>query len=83
MTVSIPTGLAQPGSSFSFPLSKEAAGGTPIITMPDGKPVPNWLQYKPGSETIVANNVPVGGLPLKISVSVGGKIYTVVISAQQ
>ena len=82
--VTIPGTLAEPGAGFSFPLPEQlanaAAAAAIKVTMPDGSPLPSWLQYDPDTRTFVARNVPEGPLSIDILITVGNQSWTVKIT---
>jgi hypothetical protein len=72
------------GKSFSFALDPNAVAGhaadAPVkISQMDGKPVPSWLRFDPGSKTFIANDVPAGAFPLQLKVAVGNTESVMVI----
>ena len=87
--VVVPGSLARPGSGFSFLLPEEvshaavAGAVTETVSLPDGSPLPVWLQYFPDSKRFVASDVPAGSLPITVVVMVGGQKWLVEITAQQ
>jgi hypothetical protein len=59
--------------SFSLPVASvagiRALGIHPVATLPDGAPLPGWIQFDGGGLRFVAKQVPAGGLPLKVKLS--------------
>jgi hypothetical protein len=64
--------------SFSFSLPAASAtrvrelGITPVATLPNGAPLPGWIQFDGGSLRFTGKQVPAGGLPLKVKLSGDG-----------
>ena len=87
--VIVPGSLARPGSGFSFLLPEEVSNAAvagavnETVSLPDGSPLPVWLQYYPDSKRFVASDVPLGSLPITVVVSVGKLRWMVEITAQQ
>jgi hypothetical protein len=91
--VSVPEDLARPGVAFSFLLPEEVrrAASTvatetnaPLtaerVTLEDGTPLPSWLKYDRQAKAFTASDVPQGGLPLKVVVTIGDQSWSVVIA---
>ncbi|WP_153161844.1 YDG domain-containing protein [Zoogloea sp. 1C4] len=80
--VSIPRGE----STFVFSVPKDVYAGegqsalaASTIRMENGSPVPAWIKHDPQSMSVSATNVPPGGLPVRLLLTIGGKVTTVVI----
>ncbi|WP_298621958.1 YDG domain-containing protein [uncultured Zoogloea sp.] len=80
--VSIPRGE----STFVFNVPKDVYAGegqsalaASTIRMENGSPVPAWIKHDPQSMSVSATNVPPGGLPVRLLLTIGGKVTTVVI----
>ena len=80
--VSIPRGE----STFVFNVPKDVYAGegqaalaASTIRMENGSPVPPWIKHDPQSMSVSATNVPPGGLPVRLLLTIGGKVTTVVI----
>jgi len=86
--VSVPMALVRSGEAFSVALPDavmqevRAAGGTARIALADGEALPAWLVADAQTGRFTASQVPLGGLPLRVVVSVGGFTTTVEISAR-
>jgi hypothetical protein len=65
--------LASGSFSFSLPAASvmriRALGITPVATLPDGAPLPGWIQFDVGSLRFTGKQVPAGALPLKVKLS--------------
>jgi hypothetical protein len=65
--------LASGSFSFSLPAASvmriRALGITPVATLPDGAPLPGWIQFEVGSLRFTGKQVPAGALPLKVKLS--------------
>jgi hypothetical protein len=70
VTVSVPKAMATSGAGLSFELPaqvRESLGTGPIVvTLADGSPLPQWIQFNPATQRFEAGAVPDGGLPLQI-----------------
>ncbi|MBX3669701.1 MAG: hypothetical protein KF778_14970 [Rhodocyclaceae bacterium] len=83
IAVSVPKGTSTSGSGFSFPLPEKIvdSASTPIqVSLPDGSPLPAWLQYDAAEKRFVATAVPDGAFPITVVVSVSGTRTFIVIS---
>ncbi len=84
ITVTVPVKILSAGKPFSFPIPArvvEAAGGEILkVKGMDGKGLPAWLKYSPGSNTFTADNVRPGTMPIKVLVSTNSRLWTLVIT---
>ncbi|MCS6243907.1 MAG: hypothetical protein H2172_08650 [Opitutus sp.] len=84
VTVSVPKAMATAGSGFSFALPaqvREALGtGAITVSLADGSPVPDWMQFNPETRRFEAGAVPDGGLPLQVLIRSGNRQLLIVIS---
>ena len=86
ITVSVPKEIAASGNGFTFPMPAQITasaviGGTTVsLTMQNGSPLPTWVQYDAQTNVFVVTNVPPGGLPLQVIITVGDQTATVSIS---
>ena len=86
IAVSVPKEIATSGNGFTFPMPAQitesaAIGGVRLsLTMQDGSPLPSWVQYDAQTNVFVVTNVPAGGLPLQVLVTVGDQTTQVSIS---
>ncbi|HWQ26892.1 MAG TPA: YDG domain-containing protein, partial [Chlorobaculum sp.] len=92
--VSVPEDLARPGVAFSFLLPEEVRraaadiasvpnlpqGAAERVNLEDGSPLPAWLKYDRQAKAFTASDVPQGGLPLKVVVTIGDQSWSVVIA---
>lgn len=84
ISVVVPKENMAKSNGFSFALPEQVGVQNVAISakMENGSPLPGWIKFNPENNTFVAANVPAGGLPLTVLVSVGGKSSTIVISEQ-
>jgi filamentous hemagglutinin family protein len=84
VSVSVPEDIVEAGKGFSFPLPAElaeaASAGQVRVTLKNGKRLPSWLHYTPGTKTFSATAAPSGALPIESLVRIGAKRWTVVIT---
>ncbi|MGL4858691.1 MAG: beta strand repeat-containing protein, partial [Enterobacteriaceae bacterium] len=76
------------GSSFSFAVPEiqqlvQNSGVQPLITLPDGSALPAWITYNGATGKFDVNNVPSGGLPLKVLIRVGSRVVHMTVSQAQ
>jgi hypothetical protein len=81
---SVPEEIVASAKGFSFPLPAallEAASGQEVeVSRANGKRLPPWLRYVPGSRTFMASAVPAGALPIEVLVRIGTQRWTVQIA---
>lgn len=85
ISVSVPERLATASSSFTFPLPTqlmvEAVADTPAqARLEDGNPLPAWLKFNPETSSFTVEAAPRGAFPIRVSVSIGSRKNTVLIS---
>lgn len=89
IVVSVPGKLIRPGTLFSFPLPEQIKNVAAVstvaerVSMPDGGPLPSWLEYHRDNKTFVASDVPVGALPLTVMIAIGDQSWSVEITKQE
>jgi hypothetical protein len=73
--------MATGSFSFSIPAASvtriRALGITPVATLPDGAPLPGWMQFDGASLRFTGKQVPAGALPLKVKL--GGEGWSAVV----
>jgi hypothetical protein len=76
--------MVSSGQSFSFPLptvlADAAISDEVHATRKNGKRLPSWLRYVPGTKSFTVTAMPAGGLPLELSVRIGAQQWIVVIA---
>ena len=88
VAVSLPAALVRSGEGFAFVLpdavmqEARASGATARITQANGEALPAWLVVDAQTGRFTASQVPQGGLPLRVRVSVGGFTATVEITVR-
>ena len=85
VAVSLPKGTATVGTGFSFELPESVRtlteqGGAVQVSLPDGSPLPNWLQFDAQGMRFEAAAVPSGAFPLQVVSQFGGMRVLVVVS---
>jgi hypothetical protein len=86
VNVALPKEMAAPGSAFAFPLPSKAVvaadtSTNPVqVSMPNGNPLPAWLNYNAQTRVVTASAVHEGALPMQVLVNAAGNTTTVVIS---
>jgi hypothetical protein len=86
VNVAIPKEMAAPGSAFAFPLPSKAVTTADTnsnqvqVRLPNGNPLPAWLNYNAQTRVITASAVPDGALPMQVTVNAAGNMTTVVIA---
>jgi len=86
IAVDVPRPTLEAGSGFAFPLPKsiiEAAvvrGVGVVVTSASGAALPSWLAYDMDSAAFVATNVPAGGLPIEVVITVGEQRFVLVVA---
>jgi len=86
ITVSVPKGTGISGKGFSFSLPEELMtvvsnnNGKINVKLPNGRQLPKWLKFNVKTLTFISGAVPDQGLPIKIMVSTGNKVFTIIVS---
>ena len=57
-----------------------AADVTVNATLPDDRPLPNWIKYDPGQRALLVESTPATSLPITVILNVGGQRTNVVVS---
>ncbi|MGL4858202.1 MAG: YDG domain-containing protein, partial [Enterobacteriaceae bacterium] len=57
-------------------------GGIPILTMPGGGPIPDWIHFNPHSLAIDIPHLPKGVLPLHLEIHMADKVIPVTITQE-
>jgi hypothetical protein len=69
---------------FTFPLpglvAETTASETVAMTTMDGNPMPNWIQYVPGSKSFAVTVEPTRVLPQQVMVRIGSQFWIVRIT---
>lgn len=85
VTVQVSSGLSTAGAGFSFELPAQVQafkvdGGLAQASQANGAGLPAWLRFDAAKLRFEASAVPDGGFPLQLTLVVGGRTVTVVIS---
>jgi hypothetical protein len=85
VTVVIPQELLMTQDSLSFELPAQLTEGMGpdaviSVSLVDGGALPSWLHFDPRTRTFTAKDVPAGGLPLEVVVTIDGKRTKVTIT---
>jgi hypothetical protein len=60
------------------------AGAAPVtVTLPGGGALPSWLSFDPVTLTFNATNAPASGLPISVTLSVGGTLTTITFKREE
>jgi hypothetical protein len=73
---------AEQANAFRYPLPANVrlAGAGPVsIATADGQPLPSWLRFDPNTRSLVALEVPDGGLPMTVVITVGGRKFQLTV----
>jgi hypothetical protein len=85
VAVSIPKNTVASGTGFTFALPTSVTEDVPVqatvrATMPDGSPLPDWLQFNTQQMEFTTSALPLGALPMRVLVTLGTKEVMVTIS---
>ena len=86
VNVAIPNDMASPGSSFAFPLPSKSVTAADAntnqvrVSLPNGNPLPAWLNYNSQTRVVTASAVPEGALPMQVMVNAAGNSTAVTIA---
>jgi len=85
LDVSLPTEMVTAGQGFTFELpasvkSLVQADSTVQITLANGDPLPDWLQFMSSQLSFEAMRLPPNALPLQLIMQIGQETVQVVIS---
>jgi hypothetical protein len=85
IAVSLPKSTAASGIGFTFDLPTSLTQNVPVqtivrATLPNGSPLPDWLEFNAQKLVFTARAVPPGVLPLRVRVTIGSKQVMVTIS---
>ena len=80
----MPKNTATAGMGFSFvlpPSVTEAVSSqnAVTVTLPNGSPLPDWLQFNEQTMAFTASAVPDGSFPMRVLVTIGNKEVVVTI----
>ena len=85
IAVSVPREMVAQVAGFRFPVPAQLFVGTTAnaiatVNLPNGEPLPSWLQFVPETRSFVAASVPQGAFPVRVVMTVEGRSSTIVIS---
>ena len=84
VAVSLPKNTATAGMGFSFVLpasvTETASSQNAVtVTLSNGSPLPDWLQFNAQTMTFTATAVPDGSFPMRVLVTIGNREVVVTI----
>jgi hypothetical protein len=84
VAVSLPKNTATAGVGFSFVLPASvletaASQNAVTVTLPNGSPLPDWLQFNAQTMAFTASAVPDGSFPMRVLVTIGKREVMVTI----
>jgi hypothetical protein len=84
VAVSLPKNTATSGMGFTFVLPASLTEGIPsqsamTVTLPNGSPLPDWLQFNAQTMAFTASAVPDGSFPMRVLVTIGNREVMVTI----